>query len=264
MTDVIHSEECHGLMIEVFHDHSATSPHEFDEGLAPMLVCTGLGQAESLGFGDEATEAIYYLTNEAAMLNWRELVKLMNPDADRESYFIEEVLHLSGLDDAAFPFPEHFRDALVDLFHGGNYGKPTGRGDLESLRDIYRIAGVPCHVFERAGYSQGDWLAILVVHTPGFRSLTGSPEYDPKSDDPALNGREDMSRDADTIAAYRFGDCYAYRVVDPDDRTADLGPDASCFGFLGAQDSDEWKYMMGEARSAAETIATERAAKIAA
>lgn len=192
-------------------------------------------------FADECAPAL--------MTNWHGIADLMDmPHANFREALQD---HWDNCTQAA-PYADPFtwRDLIHDMWS-------QDTRDLRAMAGLLNIIGVPARVFERNGYSQGDSIRVLLAHTPEWRKAMGI--QDARSDDEI---KADMEADADSIAAWAFGDCYGFTVID--DHPEATSDDVTVGGFWGAYGSPNYDYMIEEAKREAEAMAAERDAMLAA
>lgn len=122
--------------------------------------------------------------------------------------------------------------AFIDTLHNMR-AETWGHGIdyLETLRALYRLAGVPAETFERNGYCQGDSVYGLIVMTPEWAETVGAPHAKGKPDMAACE--RDMASQADVYGAWVWGDVYGFTVTGP---AADSDDHLS--GFYGSNPMD--------------------------
>jgi hypothetical protein len=90
------------------------------------------------------------------------------------------------------------------------------------LRDLYELRGIPAFIFQSRGYSQGDYVSILIVMTPDWAQLVGCPYAMPGKIDLAECERDARGQLAEW-SAWLWGDVYGFTAGDE-----------SCWGFYGS------------------------------
>lgn len=214
------------VCLTIHRDDFGDSPWDSEDGRAPIAYLTGHCGIETR---DDYTGAIlnplasvtpaWAARHRAAI--WAILADLGLNDAETLEADVKAEQEAYGGGLSAIRL-EMMRETLAE-----NQSDSWGAGCdfLEAVAAIWKLRGVNAETFQRNGYSQGDVLRVLVVHTPAFLGAVGLG-YPDKRDAQAIAA--DMESDADTLGAWNFGDVYGYALETPDGETLD-----SCFGFYG-------------------------------
>lgn len=143
----------------------------------------------------------------------------------------------------SYTVDEMVQDSLDEYLSGSMDGDM-----LDRMAEVWGWMGVPTLRKTLTGYSQGDWVEVLLAATPNWVEQTG---IKPDDIDKALESA------ADVFGAYMFGDVYGCEIVriEVDEDGEVIGEDFvdSCWGFYG---SDHEK--SGLADWARETLEHER------
>jgi len=117
-----------------------------------------------------------------------------------------------------------FRDAITDELAYDL--RPSGWSEwaeyFDAMRALAAIAGIPCHLTQSNGYSQGDSALVFTAALPAWVERAGTaPEYQHQA----------CKHAADLWSAWAWGDVWGVaRIVSPDGYEVE---DASCWGFYG-------------------------------
>jgi hypothetical protein len=194
-------------------DDDASNPWDDCDGMTPLLSVEGRDGFAEYG-GESLSDFFGKVTPAWVSRHWRKIAAI-----------------------AAFPCPVQTYDALARE-HAADYQESLSESrfvifadELESLHradkvaalaDLYNLRGWPAANLTRSGYSQGDSLDLLFVATPEHVKTCG---MNAKTHDWAA----DFKGDADTYAAWAFGDVFSYAIDD-----LETGESLrSCAGFVG-------------------------------
>lgn len=136
---------------------------------------------------------------------------------------------------AALPFPmEELKEAIRNagnfknaIMHELVYDlRPDDWSEwteyFDAMEAIAAVAGIPCHLTQSDGHSQGDSALVFVAATPAWVELVGAP---------AEGLAEQCKNAADLWSAWAWGDVWGVaRIISPDGYEVE---DASCWGFYG-------------------------------
>lgn len=219
------------VCLTIHHDDSAESPWDSWDCQAPIAYLGGRGGIETRDSYDDsvlsplAGVSPAWAARHRARL-WAILADLSGSDAATlESDAQEENAAYSGSHwkpGLSAIRLEMMRETLAEN-RSDSWG--AGIDFLEAVADIWKLRGIKAETFQRNGYSQGDVLRVLVVHTPAFLEAVGLG-YPDKRDAQAIAA--DMESDAETLGAWYFGDVYGFELETPDGDHLE-----SCFGFYG-------------------------------
>jgi len=135
---------------------------------------------------------------------------------------------------AALPFPmadlkeeirdmRNFRDAIENMVHNlSPYGWNGWVEYFDAMEALAAVAGIPCHLTQSNGYSQGDCALVFTAALPSWVARTGAPE--------STHARQ-CKNAADLWSAWAWGDVYGVQAITDADGTE--MEDASCWGFYG-------------------------------
>ena len=94
---------------------------------------------------------------------------------------------------------------------------------FDAMRAIAAVAGIPCHLTQSNGHSQGDSALVFVAALPAWVEKVGAP---------AEGLAEQCENAADLWSAWAWGDVYGVAdILRPDGTEA---PEGACWGFYGA------------------------------
>ena len=210
--------------VNISQDDCADSPYEAWEGNSPALWLSPRGGLTE--YGGASLESFFdRVTHVWVSRNWRAIsgiLDLNESDHDEQARDIARSGKRYGqsLSDARC---DAFIDALHDI-RSDSWGSAINY--LETLRALYRLAGVPAETFERNGYCQGDSVYGLIVMTPEWAETVGAPHAKGKPDMAACE--RDKASQADVYGAWVWGDVYGFSITGPGTDDED-----SCFGFYG-------------------------------
>ena len=136
---------------------------------------------------------------------------------------------------AALPFPmEELKEAIRNagnfkdaITHELAYDlRPDGWREwieyFDTMEAVAAVAGIPCHLTQSNGCSQGDSALVFVAATPAWTQNVGAPAETLK----------DQCKGACKLwSDWAWGDVYGVEaIIDPDGEEL---PDGSCWGFYG-------------------------------
>jgi hypothetical protein len=116
-----------------------------------------------------------------------------------------------------------FRGAIENLVASLS---PSGWGEwveyFDAMQNLAAVAGIPCHLMESCGHSQGESALVFVAALPAWVKETGTePEHQNAACDAA----------AGLWGAWAWGDVYGVaRILSPDGEEVEGG---DCWGFYG-------------------------------
>ena len=117
-----------------------------------------------------------------------------------------------------------FSDAIHEL---AETLTPDGWGEwaeyFDTMKAIAAVAGIPCHLTQSNGHSQGDSALVFVAALPAWVEKVGAP---------AEGLAEQCKNAADLWSAWAWGDVYGVASLTRPDGTE--APDGSCWGFYGS------------------------------
>lgn len=116
---------------------------------------------------------------------------------------------------------ELIRDCLAEWL-----GACDSSADMQVWSELYDLAGIPNLNTCSTGYSQGDYMDILVIGTWEAAESFGWTRKQWRN-----TSQADMQGQVDAYGAWVWGDCYGYNVTDSDGNDID---DGSCWGFIGS------------------------------
>jgi hypothetical protein len=130
---------------------------------------------------------------------------------------------LEDITDAMQDNQDSFQNAIRELV---TFLSPSGWSEwieyFDAMEALAAVAGIPCHLTQSNGYSQGDSALVFTAALPSWVEEAGTaPEYQ----EAACKGA------AKLWAAWAWGDVFGVaRIISPD---GDEVEDASCWGFYG-------------------------------
>ena len=93
---------------------------------------------------------------------------------------------------------------------------------FDTMQAVAAVAGIPCHLTQSNGYSQGNSALVFVAAPPAWAELVGAP---------AEGLAEQCKAAADLWSAWAWGDVYGVAdILRPDGTEA---PEGACWGFYG-------------------------------
>lgn len=214
-----------GYTVEISHDQDADSPYDAWEGNSPAIWMSLRGGFTE--YGGASLESFFDRVSAAwVSRNWRAICRALDVSESSHDVQARDIARSGkrygqSLSDARC---DAFIDALHDM-RSDSWGSAIDY--LETLRALYRMAGVPAETFERNGYCQGDSVYGLIVMTPEWAETVGASHAKGKPDMAACE--RDMASQADVYGGWVWGDVYGFSITGP-------GTDAedSCFGFYGS------------------------------
>jgi hypothetical protein len=120
------------------------------------------------------------------------------------------------------------------------------------VADLWRLTGATVLSTTVTGYSQGDWAKLLIVATKAQQEAFGCVE-------PITEAH--LQGQADTYAAWAYGDCFGYVITDANGEEID---DGSCWGYYGTDhdESELEESAMNAAECHVRRVAKRRAEKL--
>lgn len=216
--------------IEFCQDQDSESPYDAWEGNCPAIWVNLARHSTDLSeHGDSDLGAFFgTVSDHWISRHWRAIAKILdlNESAHDQEARVNAAEYGQSLSESR---ADLFRDALGDkLGNSWSYALDY----LESLKSLYRLAGVQCETFQRDGYSQGDSVYGLIVMTPAWLESVGF-----KADRPSADCAKDMKSQADIYGAWCWGDVFGYILQDQAGNEID-----SCCPFYGdnLEDSGMW------------------------
>ena len=205
----------HGYTAEIYPDNSPENPFEAWDCEAPIAVLNWQRYHAKFENYKGAELNLSILLDHIPAEKWE----------TREGK--REILH-------ALPFPMsdirdemlnmgNFRDAMSELVYDL---KPYGWSEwieyFDTMESLAAVAGIPCHLTQSNGYSQGDSALVFTAALPAWVERAGTaPEYQHQA----------CKHAADLWSAWAWGDVWGVaRIVSPDGYEVE---DASCWGFYG-------------------------------
>jgi hypothetical protein len=119
----------------------------------------------------------------------------------------------------------NFRDAIDNLV--GNLS-PYGWGEwneyFDAMKAVAAVAGIPCHLTQSNGYSQGDCALVFTAALPSWIARVGAPED--------THARQ-CEAACDLWAAWAWGDVYGVQSIEAPADGEEI-EDGACWGFYGS------------------------------
>ena len=250
---IAHTETHAGMEIEIWHDETNREPHKEMECLAPMMTVSGNDGATVYGAKNEYNfEPLEWASEVEIMVNIHGIIEIMGLDTEE---VFRDIRDRREANKHPFSFPCDFADTIRERW-SNEESSPHYRSCLEKRAAMFNLFGIAAHVATSRGYCQGHWADVLIVHLPEWKQKCGTPDYDLSVEADRKAFERDAEGDLATWSAWAWGDVYGYTVTDPDGEQ----DDEHCGGFYGERGSDEWEYMLSQAREAAESMAKDRAA----
>lgn len=238
--------EVSGVSVSIWQDQDAENPYEWGDAMAPA-IWTGLGRGYNMQeYGDADLHGFFYHVAPTWVSDhWRKIAAILDlPESEVETECRETLADYGG--DMSNVLQEYFAERLTEM-RSDSWSYAIDY--LEALAALYRLANMAADTFQRNGYSQGDSVFGLIVHTLEWRERVG------------FNGdaARDMESGANTFGAWCWGDIYGFTVGN-DEEGEDM---ESCGGFYGF----DVEHMAGEiahmVNAILDTRATNWAARIA-
>lgn len=230
MNDIVDTISYRGYSIDVLIDFDARNPFKEFDCEPPCIVYAGR---------DGFTE---YGLDLAPPVFTKAQIKAALPALKRALAINGTVLAFCS--EYAYQYRRDYQNA-VDLFNDaiGQYIEGESNSDrLECLAALYNAAGMPAVCTSVSGYSQGDYLELLLVGTPAYCEKIGTI--------PTL---ENLEASAELYGHWAFGNCFGYSVE---------AIEESCFGFYGGDHANSG--LLEYAHNAIDChIESERRAKLA-
>ncbi len=223
-TETYHTEVYKGYTIEIRQDDNATNPYKNTDGMYPMMTKGGRNVPEH-DYKEAGAE--FRVSTNLYRRHKKKLLECVNLPIEID------------LRDARFPpTPDDtqnlFDDAVETAIRGHDY---------DTLEAIGNIIGVPCVQEHLTGYSQGDWMDVLVVCTKQFMKESGVTKKQALAND-----CKDMTLNANIYRAWAYGDVFGYIIKGPEGRKVEHD---SCWGFTEPETYPaEDMYVTQEARMA--------------
>lgn len=120
-------------------------------------------------------------------------------------------------------------DCKRDLFEQA-LNAVSAADKLETLASLYEIIGIAALCTSSQGYSQGDYVELLIVATPEAQK-----EFGWKAKRSKAKMVSDMEAQAKLYGYWAWGDCYGY-IVERRDSEDDWQEIDSCWGYYGPAD----------------------------
>lgn len=230
-----------GLTIRAEHDSDCSNPLEDCDGFAPALVYSlGDGESDYSGRYDiESPLSSARVSDYQLGRKWRQLCDALGVDdaAALDSELKAERKQYGGR------LADYRRDKLESILSDkrpdGSRAWSAACDYFDALESLWRLNGVAALDCQRNGYSQGDSIRLLFVALPEWREAMGVPA--------GADMESDLKAQADTFAAWAFGDCFGYVIEGADGETLD-----SCWGYIGSD--FEQSGLADSAREAADSI----------
>lgn len=214
--DPIETIERGKYRIDIYPDMNPSDPLEDCDGYYPMIVKGGrnFNNHDYGDLEDALMRAMDKLQPEqmralaATLDNGAELIAEAEEDNEREDYDTAQERELAIADDLS--------DAIRDLVSSDS--KSEALDTLEAIADFLTW---PCLNTCSQGYSQGDYVDVLVCWTPDFGKNFGVKRENVTD--------KDMKATLHDWSAWAWGSVYGYTVTDTETEEQ-IG---SCWGFYG-------------------------------
>lgn len=218
--EAYHTEEYKGYTIKIVQDQDGRNPYEDGDGMFPMMVKGG----RNFNSHDyhEASAAFYPSTN----------VYRRHKKALLALFGIETHIEGARFQPTANDLENELHDAI---------GEAVSEHDYDKLEAVGDIIGVPCLQTSSSGYSQGDYVDLLVVWTEKWGKSVGVTK-----DAATKDAFASMELNAKVYGAWAWGDVFGFVIEGPDGVELE---DGSCWGFVEPETYPAEKmYAVQEAR----------------
>lgn len=231
------TENYRGFDIQIEHDTTPANPWIDWDGEPPLIAIADHDWDQCYGIDQSVPE----LTKDQIRANIHGLQALTGT---------RSLLNL--IEEYAPHYKRNYRDA-AEAINEALYCYADGlrKSDrLEFIAAVYRMAGIAALCTSRQGYSQGDYIELLIVATPEWVELTGAP---------AETHERQLQAAADLYAWWAFGDVYGYTVETEDGEHVGsvwgyYGPDHDKSGLLENARNDIDCYIDQQRKAKTETV----------
>jgi len=239
-TDPVAVAECGGFRVKIVRDVLAVNPWEAGDSEPPLAVASyGYGGSPNVTFYDSAGGAglldpfARFSSDALLRRHMQAIARALDIDpADVDCEARQQMRDYGG------NITDIKRDIFIDVFHGMRAGD-----QFDAAAALYALLGIEALSTCSRGYSQGDYVDLLLVATPEWAAKVGAPR-----DSHACQ----LKHAAELYGAWAWGDVYGYVIEDSDGEHVD-----SCFGFYtsdptgaGFEESGMAEYAMPSLKSA--------------
>lgn len=129
--------------------------------------------------------------------------------------------------------------------------------DEDVAEHIRKHYGAAVYEFSSRGYSQGDYVAgWFIVDRETLKKEYGTTKDGKLHPTARKRAMSYLKAQADEFGAWLWGDVFGYTIRDPEGEDAGYG----CGGFYGSYQSENWKYMVEQAKEEVDGLIEEREA----
>lgn len=202
-----------GLRIRAVRDDNPSNPFEDEDGHWPMITLYG-AEVQTYDAKSITGRPIDRFTNEQIIHDQKAIAKILDVDPN-------EYMELDEPPRKWFTDADLLRYAFEEAFD-----QLERRAMLDTLEELYDLAGIPCYRADSRGYCQGDIVNLLVVAPPeAVKEI--HPDVTPEE------LQRDMENQVRLFTAWAWGDVYGYIVEGPEDADGEREQLSSCWGFYG-------------------------------
>lgn len=221
-----HTEVYKGYTINILHDEDGynRNPYEDGDGMYPMMAKSLDRRGNKWDYYNASDE--FCPSTKQYRRHKKALVETLNIDeADIKASYPKN--------EWAYRTEEEVNNAIAAAIKEHDY---------DTLEAVGNVLGIPCLSTSSSGYSQGDYIEMLVVWTKEWGKGMGVPKKQALA-----NGKKDMEMNAKVFGAWVWNDIFGFEITDPQGQEFD---DNSCWGFIEPETYPaERMYVVQEARS---------------
>lgn len=222
---VYHEEVYKGYTIRIFNDEDGynRNPYEDGDGMYPMMAKSLDRHGNRLDYYNASDE--FCPTTKQYRRHKKRLIEALSIDeADIKASYPKN--------EWAYRTEEEVDEAIAAAIKEHDYDTLEGIGD---------ILGIPCLSTSSSGYSQGDYIEMLVVWTKDWGEKVGTTKKQSLA-----NNKAYMEMNAKVFGAWCWNDIFGFEITDHNGKEFD---DNSCWGFIEPETHPAEKmYVVEEAR----------------
>jgi len=238
---MLESVEYKGYTIKIENDHSPINPFEEWNGLPSLLVNYNNCFSE---YGSIDIDDILTLTREQIKNNFKAVQNVLCDHRPLLTILRTET-YLDRFDNAIEPLNEYLHEFYEGL---------TKKDKLAMLSDFLTIKDVPHLLTNSYGYSQGDYVEMLLIADDSYKNE--HPTLSSLVDNYKERLQKELQDSAALYSSWAWGDVYGFTVEDKEGDEID-----SCWGFYG--DNHEKSGLIEHAKNAIDcTIRYNRRVKL--
>lgn len=240
--------EYKGLVLLAERDECPSNPFEDQDGHWPMLVYYNKSRyAYDVHRGAQLCDALDRFNDAQLVHDQVAIAQALgiagNDAATPVQKLIFDFAHAASADDDPLLYDEQGEPRRY-VHDGGElrymFDRAQSVGDtpqLDVLKALHDILGIPCLRHSSRGYSQGDWAELLIAATPEAQEDMRSKPDGMTDEAWAETLDADMKAQAKLYDAWAWGDVYGFKVCRSEldeDGEETLEELDSCWGFYGA------------------------------